>query len=276
MASEALGQRQIGFVGGGNMAEALIRGLLESGACSTAAIRASDLSAARRDHLVQQYGIETTRDNAVLASWADLLVLAVKPQTMSAALVDTKPGLRAADTLLVSIAAGVPTSRIEAEVGGDVRVVRVMPNTAAMVLESASAIAAGKFATDADVAAAVAMLDAVGRSVVVPEKALDAVTGLSGSGPAYVMLFIEALADGGVKAGLPRDVALTLAAQTVYGAAKLQIDSGEHPAVLKDRVTSPGGTTIAGLARLEDGSVRAAIIDAVAAATQRSTELGSA
>jgi pyrroline-5-carboxylate reductase len=276
MASQVLGQRQIGFVGGGNMAEALIRGLLESGACSANAIRVSDLSADRREHLEGRYGIEATDDNAALASWADLLLLAVKPQVMSVALASLKSGLRPEDTLVVSIAAGVETARIEAELDAEVAVVRVMPNTAAMVRESASAVSAGKFAAEADVALAVSLLSAVGRTVVVPEKALDAVTGLSGSGPAYVMLFIESLTDGGVKAGLPRDVAMTLAAQTVYGAAKLQIDSGEAPAVLRDRVTSPGGTTVAGLAHLEEAGVRAAVIGAVVAATRRSSELGSA
>jgi pyrroline-5-carboxylate reductase len=150
-----------------------------------------------------------------------------------------------------------------------------MPNTAAIALAGASAIAAGPGALAEDLLIAKTLFDAVGRCVVVAEKLLDAVTGLSGSGPAYVMLFIEALADGGVKAGLPRDVALTLAAQTVYGAAKLQLESGEHPGVLKDRVTSPGGTTIAGLARLEAGGFRGVVIDAVDAATQRSIQLGS-
>ncbi len=255
------------------MAEAMIRGLLHAGAVSTAQLRAADPVEARRDWLMEQYGIETTADNAVLAGWADVVVLAVKPSVVRAALAEIADHL--GDALLVSIAAGVPLRSIEKGLGGGARAVRAMPNTAAMVLCGASAIAPGRAASDDDVAIAKLLFEAVGRCVVVPEKLLDAVTGLSGSGPAYVMLFIEALADGGVRAGLPREVALTLAAQTVYGSAKLQLDSGEHPGVLKDRVTSPGGTTIAGLARLEAAGVRGAVIDAVEAATLRSIELGS-
>jgi pyrroline-5-carboxylate reductase len=256
------------------MAEALVRGLLQAGAASTAQLRAADPSHERRDHLMEHYGIETSQDNAVLAAWADVLVFAVKPSVMDAALGEVA-GALGGDELLLSIVAGVPIARIAARLGAERRIVRAMPNTAAIALAGASAVAAGPGALPEDLITAKAMFEAVGRCVVVPEKLLDAVTGLSGSGPAYVMLFIEALADGGVKAGLPRDVALTLAAQTVYGAAKLQLDSGEHPAVLKDRVTSPGGTTIAGLARLEAGGFRASVIDAVDAATQRSIQLGS-
>lgn len=255
------------------MAEAMIRGLLHAGAVTSGQLRAADPAQARRDQLMQAYGIETMTDNAALASWADVVVLAVKPSVVSQALAEVADHL--GEALVVSIAAGVPLRSIEKKLRHGARVVRAMPNTAAMVLCGASAIAGGHAATDDDLAIAQRLFEAVGRCVVVPEKSLDAVTGLSGSGPAYVMLFIEALADGGVRAGLPRDIALTLAAQTVYGSAKLQIDSGEHPGVLKDRVTSPGGTTIAGLARLEAAGVRGAVIDAVEAATRRSIELGS-
>lgn len=270
---EGLATRCVGFVGGGNMAEALVRGLLEAGATNTVQVRVAEPAASRRDHLMQQYGIETTADNAVLASWADVVVLAVKPKNVAAALVGVAEGL-GPDGLVISIAAGVPTTRIEGLLADGTRVVRAMPNTPATVLSGATAVAAGGAATGADLELAVTIFEAVGRCVVVPESALDAVTGLSGSGPAYVMLVIEALADGGVKAGLPRDVALGLAAQTVYGAAKLQIESGEHPGVLKDRVTSPGGTTIAGLAQLEARGLRSALIEAVDAASRRSEELG--
>jgi pyrroline-5-carboxylate reductase len=268
-----LGQRHIGLVGGGNMAEALVRGLLEARVASTAQLRASDPDQGRRDHLMQRYGIATATDNAVLAAWADVLVIAVKPAVVATIAADVRDALRP-ETLVVSIAAGVPTSAIEGGLGKGARVVRAMPNTAAMALCAATAVAPGRHATPEDLKAAVALFEAVGRVVVVPEAQLDAVTGLSGSGPAYVMVVIEALADGGVRAGLPRETALLLAAQTVYGAAKLQIESGDHPALLKDRVTSPGGTTIAGLARLEAAGLRGALIAAVEAATERSRELG--
>ena len=274
MTTDGLNQRRIGLIGGGNMAEALVRGLLDSGSTAPTQLRCADPAADRRDHLGQRYGIDTTADNASLAGWADMVVLAVKPGIVTTAVDAIKDAL-SADALVISIAAGVPTKTIEAGLAEGARVVRAMPNTAAIALAGASAVAKGANASDDDLASATLLFEAVGKCVVVAEKLLDAVTGLSGSGPAYVMLFIEALADGGVKAGLPRDVALTLAAQTVYGAAKLQIDSGDHPGLLKDRVTSPGGTTIAGLAQLEVGGVRGRIIDAVDAATRRSIELGS-
>ncbi len=264
---------RIGFVGGGNMAEALIGGLIESGAAAAGAIRVCEPLEARRAHLTQSYGVVSGDDNASLAGWAELLVLAVKPSVVAPALACMAPFLPA-EALVLSIAAGVSLSDIEAALPAGRRVIRAMPNTAAMARAGATAVAKGSSATDADLDIACALFEAVGKCVVVPEKMLDAVTGLSGSGPAYVMLVIEALADGGVRSGLPRDVAITLASQTVLGAAKLLIESGEHPAVLKDRVTSPGGTTSAGLAQLEAQGVRGALIDAVYAATARSKELG--
>jgi pyrroline-5-carboxylate reductase len=268
-----LGKRHIGLLGGGNMAEALIRGLLAAGVTGKHSLRASDPSAERRAHLMASYGIETTADNPALAAWADLLVVAVKPQVMKEALASVGSAIKGG-ALVVSIAAGVSTSRIEAALPKGTRVVRAMPNAAAMALAAATAIAPGAHAESGDLELVLRLFESVGRAVCVSESTLDAVTGLSGSGPAYVMLVIEALADGGVRAGLPRDVALLLAAQTVYGGAKLQLDTGEHPAALKDRVTSPGGTTIAGLAKLEAAGVRGAFIDAVEAAAERSRELG--
>ncbi|MCC6527237.1 MAG: pyrroline-5-carboxylate reductase [Polyangiaceae bacterium] len=284
-----LSGRRIGLVGGGNLGEALIRGLLESGAVPPGALTASDPSQARRAHLASRYGIAVSDDNGALARGADVLVLAVKPQVMAVALAELAPAFRS-ETLVVSVAAGVRIATLEAglaagarpapaggaptDVPPVVRVVRAMPNAAALALAAATALAPGGAATAADLALARALFDAVGRTVVVPEGAIDAVTGLSGSGPAYVMLVIEALADGGVCAGLPRDVALGLAAQTVLGAAKLQLDTNEHPAVWKDRVTSPGGTTAAGLVELESGGVRGAFIRAVGAATARARALG--
>jgi len=265
--------RRIGMLGAGNMAGALIRGLLASGTVTPEQIRASDIRQERREALEQQHGIATTKDNRALVEWADLVVLAVKPQVLDRVL-DQVGDAFAPHTLVVSIAAGVPIRAIESRLAEGVRVVRAMPNTAAIALASATAIAPGAHATDDDVLTARKLFDAVGRSVTVDEMLIDAATGLSGSGPAYIMLIIEALADGGVKVGLHRDTALLLAAQTVFGSAQLLLDTGEHPGRLKDMVTSPGGTAIAGLHTLESGGLRRTLIDAVETATHRATELG--
>ena len=212
--------------------------------------------------------------NEDLARWADVIVIAVKPQIVDRILGALSASLNESD-LVISIAAGVPIEALEARLPDGARVVRAMPNTAAIALAGATAIAPGAHATEDDLEVARALFEAVGRCVVVDESLLDAVTGLSGSGPAYVMLMIEALADGGVKVGLGRDTALLLAAQTVYGAAKLQLETGEHPGRLKDMVTSPGGTAIAGLHTLEAGGLRTTLIDAVEAASRRAAELGA-
>jgi pyrroline-5-carboxylate reductase len=269
-----LSGRKIGFIGGGNMASALIRGLLSSHAAAPTSIRASDVNESRRDELVVKFGIDATDDNSAVAEWADVIVIAVKPQIVDRVLTPLAAGVRDGD-LVVSIAAGVPLEAIEARLPGGTRVIRAMPNTAAIALAGATAVAPGTHATKADIEVAKSLFSAVGRCVVLDESLLDAVTGLSGSGPAYVMLMIEALADGGVKVGLGRDIALLLAAQTVYGAAKLQLETGEHPGRLKDMVTSPGGTAIAGLHTLEAGGLRRTLIDAVEAAARRSAELGA-
>ena len=265
--------RRIGFLGGGNMAGALIRGLLHSGTVTADQIMVSDVKEERLAELHATYAIETTDDNDKLVRACDVLVLAVKPQIVDRVLGTLADGLKDGD-LLVSIAAGVPIDALEARLPASARVVRSMPNTAAIALAGATAIAPGTHATKDDLEVAKALFEAVGRCVVLDESLLDAVTGLSGSGPAYVMLIIEALADGGVKVGLGRDTALLLAAQTVYGAAKLQLETGEHPGRLKDQVTSPGGTAIAGLHTLESGGLRRTLIDAVEVAATRSAELG--
>lgn len=270
---EVLAARRIGFLGGGAMAGALIKGLLESHRVGKDQLRASDTKPSRLEELVTAYGIEATADNAALVRWADVVVVAVKPQIVDRVLPVVAANL-APGALVVSIAAGVPVEVFEDVLPAGARVVRSMPNTAAIALAGATAIAAGTHAEEGDMAVARALFEAVGRCVVLDESLLDAVTGLSGSGPAYVMLMIEALADGGVKVGLGRDVALLLAAQTVYGAAKLQLDTGEHPGRLKDMVTSPGGTAIAGLHTLESGGLRRTLIDAVEAASLRAAELG--
>lgn len=261
------------MLGAGNMAGALIKGLLASGTVTADQVRASDTSRDRLEALGKQHGIVTTTHNGELVGWANLLVLSVKPQVMDKVLDEVGEAI-AEDTLVVSIAAGVPIRSIEARLHKGVRVVRAMPNTAAIVLAGATGIAPGIHATDEDVENARALFDAVGRTVVLDETLIDAVTGLSGSGPAYVMLMIEALADGGVKVGLHRDTALLLAAQTVFGSAKLLLDTGEHPGRLKDMVTSPGGTAIAGLHTLEAGGLRRTLIDAVENATHRAEQLG--
>jgi pyrroline-5-carboxylate reductase len=263
----------LAIIGGGNMGEALLRGLLRAGVLAPAAIIATDSRAERTKHLAAAYGIEATADNAAAARRADVLVLSVKPQIIDGVLDELAEAIAPA-SLVVSIAAGVSTAHIEAKLKSGARVCRVMPNTPALVNAAATAIAGGLHASQDDIALVRMLFEAVGQVVEVPEGLLDAVTGLSGSGPAYVFVIIEALADAGVSVGLPRDTALALAAQTVLGSAKLLIDSGEHPGVLKDRVTSPGGTTIAGLHALEQGGLRATLINAVRAATARSNELG--
>jgi pyrroline-5-carboxylate reductase len=271
--SEFMQTRRIGMLGAGNMAGALIRGLLASGTVRAEQIQASDVHRERLDELAAEHGIVTHADNLALVRWSDLLVLAVKPQVIDRVLDQCGTAVQSA-TLVVSIAAGVPIRSLEARLPAGVRVIRAMPNTAAIALAGATAIAPGAHATEEDVAVATALFDAVGRTVVLDESLIDAVTGLSGSGPAYVMVMIEALADGGVKVGLHRDTALLLAAQTVYGSAKLLLDTGEHPGRLKDMVTSPGGTAIAGLHTLESGGLRRTLIDAVDTATRRAVELG--
>jgi len=269
-----MSEQRIGLVGGGNMAVALVRGLLASGRVTAGSLRASDPSEARRTLLTDTYGIETSASNEAVARWATVVVLAVKPQLIETA-IQSLGGALAPGALVVSIAAGVPLAGLEALLPAGTRVVRAMPNTPAMALAGATALAAGSRATTADLETARGVFEAVGSAIVVDEPLLDAVTGLSGSGPAYVMLVIEALADGGVKMGLSREAALGLAAQTVYGSAKLLLETKEHPARLKDMVTSPGGTTIAGLHALESGGLRPALIGAVERATLRSQELGA-
>jgi pyrroline-5-carboxylate reductase len=265
---------RIGLIGGGNMAAALVRGLLASGRVKTEQVRVSDTSEARRALLAREHGINVSESNADVARFANLVVLAVKPQVIEGVLESIASAI-AADAAVVSIAAGVPLAVLEARLPAGARVVRAMPNTAAMALAGATGLAGGKHATPADLESARALFEAVGTVSVVDETLLDAVTGLAGSGPAYVMLVIEALADGGVKMGLSRETSLLMAAQTVYGSAKLLLETKEHPARLKDMVTSPGGTTIAGLHALESGGLRPTLMDAVERATRRSQELGA-
>jgi pyrroline-5-carboxylate reductase len=264
---------KIAIIGCGNMGEALVAGLLADGAATPAGLWVTDVVTDRLGALKQRYGIRTGSDNSEAASWADIVILAVKPQVMDGVLDGLKDRL-SESTLVISIAAGVPLPRIAARLGGTRKLVRVMPNTPCLIRAGASAVAFAPSVSAEEQARAIRLFESVGKVVVVEERLMDAVTGLSGSGPAYVFQIIEALADGGVKMGLPRDTALTLAVQTVLGAARQLIETGEHPARLKDKVASPGGTTIAGLHALEEGGVRSALIAAIEAATKRSEELG--
>jgi pyrroline-5-carboxylate reductase len=266
--------RRLGFLGAGNMSAALIEGLLHDDASAADRIVASDVSADRLEQLRARHGIRTTGDNRTLVGDCDVLVLGVKPPIVEAVLTEVGSHVRGGQ-LVVSVAAGVTIAALESRLPSGSRVVRAMPNSPATVQAGATALAAGSHAREDDQRVARELFESVGRVVILPEGLLDAVTGLSGSGPAYVMVIIEALADGGVKAGLPRDTALLLAAQTLLGSAKLVLETGEHPARLKDRVASPGGTTIAGLHMLERGAIRSTLMDAVEAASKRARELGA-
>jgi pyrroline-5-carboxylate reductase len=267
-----MSQPSCGFLGSGKMATALARGWLSAGLIAAEQLRASDPSPAARQAFQNETGVPATADNRVVVEQCELLVLAVKPQMMAGLLAEIRPHLSSRH-LLISVAAGL-TLRQLLEGAGERRLIRVMPNTPCLVNASASGYAPAATATPEDIALVDRLLNAVGRAYRLPEHLLDAVTGLSGSGPAFVYLMIEALSDGGVRVGLPRDVATVLAAQTLFGAAKMVLETGLHPGQLKDMVASPGGTTIAGLHALERGGLRGVLMDAVEAATRRSTELG--
>lgn len=254
----------IGFIGAGNMAEAIIGGLLKKDLFPAPQIMAFDIRPERLQTLAGRFGIRTAQDAAELAREAECVILAVKPGTIQGVTGLTRDSL--ADKLVISIAAGIPVSALQAILGPEARVIRVMPNTPALVLEGASAFCATRACSPDDRALAQKIFSGIGLCLEMEERLLDAVTGLSGSGPAYAFLFIEALADGGVRAGLTRDVALKLAAATVRGAATMVLETGRHPGELKDMVASPGGTTIEGLATLESRGFRSAVIDAVFAA----------
>ena len=265
--------KTIGFIGAGNMAEALVRGLIKGNHVAAHDVLVSGPRPERLAELAANYQVRTTTDNRVVAASVDVLVLAVKPQIMDRVVREIADHL-ASTTLVISIAAGIDTATLEAGLRDGVRVARAMPNTPALVGAAATAVSPGRNATADDLAVAKAVFDAVGITVVLEESQLDAVTGLSGSGPAYIFLILEALADAGVKVGLSRRNAQRLAAQTVMGSAKLLLDTDEHPGKLKDMVTSPGGTAIAGLHTLEQGGLRTTLMNAVETATNRSKELG--
>src|SRR2546426_281797 len=257
----------------GNMGEAMIKGLLTANLVPPEAVYATDVRLERLKEIDRQYGIRIAADNPELVRHVDVVIMAVKPQIIEPVLKEIAHALTR-QKLLISIAAGVTTAKLRTVLGKEARLIRVMPNTPALVLAGVTAIAKAEGLEPGDLDTACEIFSAVGRVVVLEEGLLDAVTGLSGSGPAYVALVIESLADGGVKMGLDRITAMTLATQTVLGAAKLLLETGLHPGALKDMVSSPGGTSIAGIAALEEGGIRTTFITAVERATQRSRELG--
>jgi pyrroline-5-carboxylate reductase len=269
-----LSGKKLCFLGCGNMGEALVSGLVHSGSARPADIICTDIREERLEELRGRYGVRTGADNAQAVSQSEIIIYAVKPQLMAEVLKETSDQLDLSK-LVISIAAGVPLRAIESLLHKELRLIRVMPNIAALVKESATALSAGKHARKEDVELAMAIFNSVGKAVFLRENYLmDAITGLSGSGPAYIFIIVDALADAGVKMGLSRKDAQYLAAQTVLGAAKMLMETREHPGQLKDRVTSPGGTAIAGIHTLEKGGLRTTLINAVEAATQRSKELG--
>lgn len=263
---------KIGFLGGGAMAGALLTGILSSKLVASQDLYIADINKARLEELKASLRVNIIYNNNDLVKLSDIVILAVKPSVAPVVLRETAQQFRSGQTL-ISIAAGVTTGVIESATAGNVAVVRVMPNTPALVGAGASAVCPGSKAGPVDVERALAVFNAVGRAVEVTEAMMDAVTGLSGSGPAYMFIILESLADAGVRMGLPRDVASLLGAQTMLGAAKMMLESGRHPGQLKDMVTTPAGTTIEGLYAMEKDGVRGAIIDAVAAATAKSKEI---
>ena len=269
-----LKEKKIGFIGTGNMGEALVSGLVLSEKAIPANIICSDVREEQLKEVAEKYGVQTTTDNMEVIRSSEIIIYCTKPQIIAAVLKETASGLDMSK-LVISIAAGVPLAAIESCLNKDLRLIRVMPNIAAFVKESATAIAAGNHVLEGDIELAKAVFDSVGKSVFIQENILmDAITGLSGSGPAYIFMIVDAMADAGVKMGISRQNALFLSTQTVLGAAKLLLESKEHPGQLKDRVTSPGGTAIAGIHTLEKGGLRTTLINAVEVATNRSKELG--
>lgn len=264
----------IGFIGGGQMGEALIRGIIDSGLYDAAAIAVAEPNQERRDYMTATYGVQGFADSDPLWQSCTTILLAVKPQIMGIVLAAGKD-LVTPEHLIITIAAGLPISFYEQGLArDDCKIIRVMPNTPALVLEAASGLSGNKNATKDDLRRCEEILNKIGKAVILDETALDAVTGLSGSGPAYVFTFADAMIDAGIKAGLPRPTAETLALQTILGSVKLLLESKKHPAELRAMVTSPGGTTIAAQHVLERSGFKGIVMDAIEAAVNRSKELG--
>lgn len=266
--------KTVGIIGGGKMGGVLIQGMIDRGIRTAADILVADVDETRLKDLKKTFGVKVTPHILEAAKKSQILILAVKPQNMAEVL-DAISAAIVPSKLIISIAAGISIKFMEERLKKGARIIRTMPNTPALIGEGITALAAGQTVSDEDMATAQRIFDAVGLTVIVKEDLMDAVTGLSGSGPAYVFTIIEALADGGVQMGLGRDVAVKLSAQTLLGAAKLVLTGGRHTGQLKDMVTSPGGTTIAGIRALEDGKLRGTLMAAVEAATLRSKALGN-
>jgi len=267
-----LSDKTIGIIGAGHIGSAVIGGLLKAKLTSPKNIYASRRTASSLEELAKTFGIHTTTDDKKVAKSSDILLIAVKPQNSKEVLNEIKDVVKSSH-VIISVMAGIKTSFINTALGVDCPVIRTMPNTPAMVDAGATAISKGQFATDDHLKIANTIFKSIGTVEIVPEHLLDAVTGLSGSGPAYIYMVIEAMTDGGVKMGIPRQIAFRLAAQTVFGASKLVIETGKHPAILKDEVTTPGGTAIAAVHELETHGLRTMLINAVSTATARSKEL---
>ena len=263
----------VAVIGAGNIGRALIGGLVKGHEFDPSQLWATRRNPWALDELADDFpGIHLTKDNTEAVKHATIVVLAIKPQNIHEVLAEIRETI-SADTLVISVLAGITTDALQKGLGKEIAVVRTMPNTPALVDEGATAIAGGRYSSDEHVELSRHIFEAVGKVEIVPEYLMDAVTGLSGSGPAYVYMFIEALTDAGVKQGIPRTISARLAAQTVYGAAKLVQETGKHPAILRDEVTTPGGTAIAAVAELESHGLRTMLINAVATATARSKEL---
>ena len=266
-------KERIAFIGAGNMTESLVAGLLSGQIVHADQLMVTDIRPERCTHLEGRYKIRISNHNAEAATWGKILIYSVEPQVLDQVLQETSPHLQS-DTLVISVAAGFPIARVAAALPNSPHIVRAMPNTPSSIQEGVTALALGPGLSEEEIRIAQTIFESVGHVVTLEEKHMDAVTGLSGSGPAYIYVMIEAMADAGVNMGLPRNIAQLLAAQTLLGAARMVMETGEHPGQLKDRVTSPGGTTIAGIHALEKGGFRATLMNAVEAATKRSLELG--
>jgi len=264
---------KIGFIGAGTMGKAIIKGLINSGFITKENISASEVTHELANKAEKEIGIKVFTDNNELVKSSDIIVLSTKPYAVGEVLNDIKNNLTE-DKIIISIAAGISTEFIENAINKKISVIRVMPNTPALIGEGMTAICRGKYTTKANISFANKLFSKVGRCIEVQEKLINAVTGISGSGPAFVYLIIEALADGGLKLGLPKKTAIELAAQTLIGASKMVLETGKHPSVLKDEVTTPGGTTIAGLAVMEENKIHSALMKTVEETARVSASLG--